>query len=86
MGKNKLYTGVCPGGEIKSIFRHFTKFNVRKTDSSQNSMSERWTLNKINYIVGVKIFLANMLRNHLKKAALNSEKLQIFPLFYAKIT
>ena len=35
--------------EIESVFRHFTKFNTRKTDSSQNSMQEKQTLHKIQY-------------------------------------
>ena len=30
----------------ESVFGHFTKFNVRKTDSSQNSISEKQTLHK----------------------------------------
>ena len=34
-------------GKIESVFRHFTKFNIRKTDSSQNSMSEKRTHHKI---------------------------------------
>ena len=35
--------------KIESVFRHFTKFNLRKTDSSQNSIWEKRTLHKIQY-------------------------------------
>ena len=34
-------------GEIEFVFWHFTKFNVRKTDFSQNSIRENRTLRKI---------------------------------------
>ena len=33
--------------KIESVFGHFTKFNIRKTDASQNSLAEKWTLHKI---------------------------------------
>ena len=36
-------------GKIESVFGHFTKFNIRKTDSSQNSIWEKWTIHKIQY-------------------------------------
>ena len=36
-------------GKIESVFGHFTKFNIRKTDSSQNSIWEKRTLHKIQY-------------------------------------
>ena len=35
--------------KIESVFGHFTKFNNRKTDSSQNSISEKGTLHKVHY-------------------------------------
>ena len=38
------FSGVCLG-----IFGHFTKFNFRKKDFSQNSISEKRTLHKIQY-------------------------------------
>ena len=34
-------------GKIESIFGHFTKFNFRKTDFSQNSIREKHILHKI---------------------------------------
>ena len=37
------------GRKIESIFRHFTKLCIRKMDSSQNSLSEKWILHKIHY-------------------------------------
>ena len=36
-------------GKIESVFGHFTKFNIRKTGSSQNSTWEKRTLHKIQY-------------------------------------
>ena len=36
-------------GKIESFFGHFTKFNCRKTDTSQNSIAEKRTLHKIHY-------------------------------------
>ena len=36
-------------GEIESVFGHFTEFNIRKTDSLQNSILEKLTLHKIQY-------------------------------------
>ena len=35
--------------KIESVFRHFTKCNIRKTDSSQNATLEKRTLPKIQY-------------------------------------
>ena len=35
--------------KIESVFGHFTKFNNRKTNSSQNSLPKKRTLQKIHY-------------------------------------
>ena len=35
--------------EIESVFGHFAKFNIRKTDFSQNSISGQQTLHEIQY-------------------------------------
>ena len=57
--KRKLKTGVCLGGKLSPFSdisqnstlekRLFTKFNVRKTNSSQNSIWRKRTLHKIQY-------------------------------------
>ena len=36
-------------GKIESVFEHFTKFNMRKTDSSQNSIWWKRTFHKIQH-------------------------------------
>ena len=36
-------------GKIKSVFGHFTKFSIRKTDTSQNSVWEKRTLHEIQF-------------------------------------
>ena len=36
-------------GEIESLFGHFTKVNIRKMDSSQNSIWEKRTRHKVQY-------------------------------------
>ena len=36
-------------GKIESVFGHFTKFNIRKTDASQNSVWKLRTLHKLQY-------------------------------------
>ena len=45
--KTKFIVRGLSRGKTESVFRHFTKFNIRKTDSSQNSTLEKWTLHKI---------------------------------------
>ena len=37
-------------GEIESVFGHFTKFKMRKTDSWQNSIWQKRTLHEIQYV------------------------------------
>ena len=59
---------------IKSFFGHFTKFNVRKTDSSQNSALEKWTLR--NSIYMHESFQHKFLKNHkiMRVRGCNTEK------------
>ena len=42
-----VYNRDLSRGKIESIFEHFTKFNQRKMDSSQNSTLQKQTLHKI---------------------------------------
>ena len=35
--------------KIESVFGHFAKFNIRKADSSQNSLPEKQIFHKIQY-------------------------------------
>ena len=35
--------------KIETVFGHFTKFNIRKTDSSQNSLLEKQTFYSVHY-------------------------------------
>ena len=43
------YSQVPVWGKIESVFGHFTKFNIRKTDFSQNSLPQKQTFHKIQY-------------------------------------
>ena len=43
----KTYLRGLSRGKIECVFGHFTKFNIRKTDFSQNSIWEKWTFHKI---------------------------------------
>ena len=42
-------SGVCLGGKLSPFSGHFIKFNIRKMDSSQNSLPEKRTPHKIQY-------------------------------------
>ena len=43
---NENYQGGLSREKIESVFGHCTKFNIRKTDTLQNSISEKRTLHK----------------------------------------
>ena len=63
--------------KIESVFGHFTKFIIRKTDSLLNSMSENRTLHKIRHS---DMKVSNILHKklHLKISA--SEKVYILTI------
>ena len=43
------FAGISLRYNVKSVFRYFTKFNVRQIGSSQNSMSQKRILQKVQY-------------------------------------
>ena len=47
--KNFTHNKGLSNEDIESVFGHFIKFNIRKSDFSQNSIREKWTLHKIQY-------------------------------------